>query len=239
MVFRLVGVSSSPMKKRSTYTLLHHALEHAKAAVLELVPEAEVEVTEVCLAQKKILPCCDCHACTRKGTLCVLKDDWLECMDPILNPSPPDGLILAAPVYFHGTNSQIRAFMERWTSLFKPIWHKEIQRKPPDFTKTVAGAVSVGAHRNGGVEEAVNSMLSFLISVGFLTVGSFDLEHGSIGYTGGTGYTAVPGFEDKGIAADEWGMLSAAILGRRIGETAVRLRLGRTEVLPRKESEGS
>lgn len=229
MKFRLVGVNSSPMKTRSTHTLLKYGLEHAEKAILDLVPEAEVEVTEVSLAQKKILHCYDCHGCTRKGTLCILKDDWLECMDPILNPAPPDGLILGSPVYFHGTNSQMRAFMERWTSLLKPIWHKQIQTKVPDFTKTVAGALSVGAHRHGGMEEAVSSMLSFLISVGFLTVGSFDLTHGSIGYIGGTAWSESPGVKENGIKADEWGMLSTEVLGRRIGEAAVRLRLGTRE----------
>lgn len=227
MKFRVVGVNSSPMKKRSTHTLLDHALDYAKKTILELIPDGEVEITEVCLAQKKILQCYDCHSCTRKGVLCVLKDDWLECMDPILNPTPPDGLILGAPVYFHSTNSQMRAFMERWTCLFKPIWHPNHPMKAPNFTKTVAGALSVGAHRNGGVEEAVNSMLSFLLSCGFVTVGSYDMVNGAIGYTGGTAWSASPGVEEEGIAADQWGMLSAEVLGRRIGETAVALRLGR------------
>lgn len=227
MQFRLVGVNSSPKKNRSTYKLLNHALDYAKKTIEDLVPDAEVEICAVSLAQKKILPCYDCHGCTRNGTLCVLKDDWLSCMDPILNPGPPDGLILAAPVYFHNVNSQMRAFMERWTSVFKPIWHPEMTTQAPDFTKTVAGALSVGEHRNGGVEEALSTLLSFLHSSGFITVGNFDMTNGMVGYTGAAGWSASPGVKENDITEDSWGMLSAEVLGRRIGQTAVWLRLGR------------
>ncbi len=229
MKFRLVGLSSSPRKNRTTSDMVTYTLECAKARVLELVPDAEVEITFVGLAQKKILPCYDCGACLRKGTLCILKDDWISCIEPILKPSVPDGLVLGSPVYFHSTNSIMRAFMERFTCLFKQVWHPEHPLPAPDFSKTAAGAIAVGADRNGGVEETVNNIITFLCSCGFTIVSSANVQCGPVGYTGGTGWSKAPGVSQEGIAADKFGMHAAQIVGRRIGETAVSLRIGQPD----------
>lgn len=229
MKFRYVGVSSSNRKDKTTSNLVAHTLECAKQRTLELLPDAEVETVLVSLAQKSIKPCCDCGGCLRKGTLCLLKDDWLSCMEPILEPCPPDGLVLGSPVYFHSTNSLMRAFMERWTCLFKKVWHPEHPVPAPDFSRTAAGAVAVGADRNGGVEEAISNIISFLCTCGFVTVGSFDLRNGPVGYTGGAAWSKAPGVKELGIEADACGMLAAETVGRRIGETAVVLRTGQPE----------
>lgn len=226
MKFRFVGVCSSPKKERTTAVLVKEALEAAKNKVLEMVPDADVEIQNVSLANKEIKHCIDCGACLRKGTLCILKDDWLEAVDPLINPGSPDGVVFGSPVYFHSTNAQMRAYMERFTCLFKPVWHKDHPLQAPDFTKTVAGAVSVGFHRHGGMEEAVSSIISFLLSSGFLVTSSFNMDHGPVGYTGGTAWSGAPGVNKTDITLDEYGMLAARVLGERIGETAVIIRLG-------------
>jgi len=89
----------------------------------------------------------------------------------------------------------------------------------------VAGALSVGAHRHGGQEETVNNIISFLLCTGLLVAGSFNTQHGPVGYTGGARRTGA--CEDsKNITQDEYGMLGTAILGERIGQTAAQLKLG-------------
>lgn len=226
MKFRFVGISSSPKKERSTAILVKEALEAAKNKVIEMSPGSDVEVQFISLANKEIKHCIDCGACLRKGTVCVLKDDWLETVDPLINPEPPNGIVFGSPVYFHGTNAQMRAYMERFTCLFKQMWHKDHPLPAPDFSKTVAGAVSVGFHRHGGMEEAVNSILSFLLSSGFLVTSSFNMEYGPVGYTGGTGWSGAPGVNNVDITLDEYGILAAKVLGERIGETAVVVHLG-------------
>ncbi len=226
MKLRFVGISSSHKPDRTTTAMVHTALDASKDKVLSIDPNADVEIQFVSLAGKVIMPCTDCGACKRKGTLCIQTDDWLSCVEPIVHPCAPDGIILGSPVYFHSTNAQMRAFMERCTCLFKQVWHKEHPIPALDLTKTVAGAVSVGLHRNGGVEEAVCNMQSFLCSCGCIVVNSFDIAHGPIGYTGGTGWSDAPGVNNIDISLDEWGMLSAKILGERLGETSYYLKRG-------------
>jgi len=124
MTLRFVGVSSSHRKGLTTETLVNYALECAKAKALEILPSAQVELQFVSLSGKEIKHCIDCLGCLRKNTDCILKDDRLEAVSPLIHPSPPDGVIFGAPVYFHSTNAQMRSYMERFTSLFKHAWHK-------------------------------------------------------------------------------------------------------------------
>jgi multimeric flavodoxin WrbA len=62
---------------------------------------------------------------------CVLDDDWLEFVKPLVDPVP-NGIILASPVYFSDVNAEMRAFMERFTSLMKPFWFNHLPFKTPD-----------------------------------------------------------------------------------------------------------
>jgi len=228
MKMRIVGISGSPVAQRNTSYLVEKALQEAKRAIKAWRPDIEVETILVSLGKKKIMGCIDCMACQRKGTLCILKDDWLECVSHLIDPVP-DGVIIGSPVYWHSTNSQLRAFLERFTCLFKYAWYKEFPIPLPDWSKTAAGALTVGYHRHGGQENAALNIISFLLSAGFVTVGSFSQEDGPIGYIAGTAWSGCPeaqGKEQPRVAADEFGRYSVEALGKRVGETALRLRLG-------------
>jgi len=234
MKLKLVGLSSSP-KKRSTYKLIEIALQSAKDAVLKEKNDIEVEIEIVSLAGKKITGCIDCNACKKRGTFCVLKDDWYKCVKCLIDPIP-DGVIIGSPVYFFSTNSILRAFFERCTSLFKkasykrnpfeiPDWTKPLNkdfREIPDWTKTVAGAVTVGFHRNGGQEHAAVDIINWLLTTGFIVVGN-----GPNGYIAGTAWSGwnSDNIENPPIMFDKIGLHSAKVLGDRVGETALRIRL--------------
>ena len=110
----------------------------------------------------KIQPCLNCDACIRQRRYCILKDDWLDLVKNIIDPIP-NGLILGSPVYFFNVNSAMRAFMERCTSLVKGVWDPEFPHPVPDWSRTAAGAVTVGYDRNGGQEHALTSMLQFVV----------------------------------------------------------------------------
>lgn len=226
MKLRLVGLSSSP-KKRSTYTLVEIALKAAKDAVLKEKSDAEIETEIVSFAGKRIRECIDCKACVKKGTVCVLKDDWYECVKYLIDPVP-DGVIIGSPVYFFSANSKLRAFLERCTCLFKKAWQKDFPLQLPDWTKTAAGAVTTGFHRNGGQEHAAADIINWFLTTGFVTVGSFSLEDGPIGYTAGTAWAGCGSNNSEGppILADEYGLHAVKLLGARVGETALRLHLG-------------
>ena len=224
---RIVGIPSSP-RHANTEILVQAALEAAEArygAVTELVS----------FKGKRISGCLDCKACERRreenpAEQCVMDDDWQELISPLVDPVP-DGLIIGSPVYFANVNAQLRAFMERCTSLFKPFWHSEMPHNPPDWSRTAAGAVSVGFHRHGGQEVAVNTILQWLLICGFVVVGSSDLKHGPVGYLGGEAWQDAAGVSSRdSVLKDDWGLLSAQIVGERVAETALLLAKGRNAI---------
>jgi len=229
MQLRFVGISGSPQKGRSTAALVRYALEAAERRARLVCPAAEVSVDLIDLGGKKIHGCIDCGACKRRGSLCVLKDDWLEAVHPLLTSPPPDGLIIGSPVYFHSTAAQLRAFFERFTCLFKGVWYENCTLPVPDWSNTTAGAISVGAHRNGGQEEAISNIISFLLSCGFLIAGSCSAVDGPLGYTGGAAWSGIPENTQSdrlAINNDTLGLSSVELLGKRIGQAGAYLRLG-------------
>ena len=130
MNLKIIGVSGSP-RHANTEVMVKHALEAAKSIE---TPEVSVETQFISLAQKNVRGCLNCRGCVRTGK-CVLKDDWDELFRPLYDPMP-DGVIFGASVYFYGINSQMRAYMERATSLLKA----NFSRKPPPKPRIGASA---------------------------------------------------------------------------------------------------
>ena len=154
---------------------------------------------------------------------CVLNDDWAEVVRPLVDPVP-NGVIMASPVYFSDVNAQMRAFMERCTSLVKPFWFPGIPFPPPDFSRTAAGGLAVGYHRHGGQESAILTILRFCAIIGMAVVGSVDPDHGPIGYYGGAGWEDVTGSPGReAVKQDAWGLFSARVVGRKVARTAIML----------------
>ena len=136
----------------------------------------------------------------------------------------PNGIILASPVYFSDVNAEMRAFMERFTSLMKPFWFPKIPVSSPEFSRTAAGALTVGYHRNGGQETALLAMLRFFLICGMSAVGSYCPDNGPIGYYGGVGWEEASGKAwRKSVSEDRWGMYSARVVGRKVAHTALML----------------
>jgi len=218
---RIVGLSSSP-RHANTEVLLKEALNAAK----EAYPEINIEFYS--LKAKVIKHCYDCKACERRHAMslaeqCVLKDDWAEVVRPLVDPVP-NGIIMASPVYFSDVNAQMRAFMERCTSLVKPFWFPSIPFPAPDFSRTAAGGISVGFHRHGGQESAILTIMRFCAIMGMAVVGSVDPDHGPIGYYGGAGWEDVSGNPGReAVKQDAWGLFSARVLGRKVARTAIML----------------
>jgi multimeric flavodoxin WrbA len=208
---RIVGISASP-RRANTEILVKTALEAAKI-------NAEVETVYVSLANKKISGCINCGACLSKGK-CIIDDDWAETFDALINPIP-NGVILGAPVYFFNLNSQARAFMERATSLIKGWFYKEAVSQPPDWSRTVAGAIAVGADRHGGQEHAISSILHWLLINNFVCVGG---SH--VGYIGAPAWLSGNRGRDGVTKDTDIGMEAARIVGERVATTALLLAAG-------------
>lgn len=211
MPIRIVGVSASP-RHANTELLVKTALEAAKI-------NDDVETVFVSLAGKKIEGCLNCRGCITKGK-CVLKDDWDETFKPLMDPVP-NGVIIGAPVYFFNMNSQARAYLERTTSLLKGLFFKEAKQLPPDWSKTAAAGISVGYDRNGGQEHVISSLTHWFLINNFVCVGG---SH--IGYIGAPGWLMDEAGKDSVGKDLKVGMASARIVGRKVAETAMMLKLG-------------
>jgi multimeric flavodoxin WrbA len=180
----------------------------------------EAELDYVSFYGKKILPCLDCDGCVINKSYCILKDDWLDIVKHIIDPVP-NGLVLGSPVYFFNVNSEMRAFMERFTSLLKKTWIADFPYDLPDWSRTAAGAVTVGYDRNGGQEISLTTMLQFLILNGFVAVGP---EGHANGYIGTAGWQmGKDGSIRDAVNEDKSAMESCENLGKRIARTAILL----------------
>jgi len=208
---RIIGFSLSP-RHGNTEIMVKEALQASKI-------HKGIETEFISLQGKIIKGCSNCRACIKTG-YCIIKDDWKEVFKPLIEPIP-EGVIIGAPVYFYNLNSQARAFMERTTSLMKGLFFKECPIKPPDWTHTASGVLTVGFDRNGGQEHAMSTMLHWLLVCGFVAVGG--------GYPG---YIGAPGWQMGGSAIDSVkddihiGIPSARHVGKRVGETAILLKTG-------------
>lgn len=207
---RILGISASP-RRANTEILVKESLDAAAGMPFD------VETEFVSFVGKKIEPCTDCAACVRNKDYCWKKDDWLELVSPLLD-TPPDGLIIGAPVYFYSVNSMLRAFFERCTCLFKQLWHEDFPHTPPDWTKTAAGALAVGFHRHGGVENALTNILQVMLSNGFVCVGG--------DYIGGAAWQMEIDSREA-VKEDEIGLTAARQVGKRVAYTAHLLQEGR------------
>ena len=203
---RIIGISTSPRKDANTERFVNEALKGAVSAASRLEYSIEKEI--ISLAGKRIEPCRHCDECVRKGTYCVVSDDWASLIQKLIDPIP-DGLIFGSPVYFFNQNSLGRAFMERCTSLLKKEWYPDFPFDPPDFSCVAAGAVAVGNSRNGGVEHTLSTIIHWLLTMGFVTVSSF--------YIGGAGWTK-GNIAHNAICEDKTGLESAQQVGEKLLE---------------------
>lgn len=221
-----MGISGSPRKGNTLY-LVKEALNAAKARINELNESVEVEIEVISFKGKTISPCIDCKACIRKRTICVIDDDWNILKESLVNPIPA-GLIIGSPVYFFGPNAILRAFFERFTCMKKKYWFPDHGVRIPDWTCTAAGALAVGYHRTGGQEHTLASIIHWLLTCGFVTVGSYSRGKGPVGYIGGNAWEGINKKRGKSsVQEDVTGVESARIVGERVGETALYLSQGK------------
>jgi len=200
---RIVGISSSP-RKANTELLLQEALRAASESPFP------VEIEFVSFVGKRIEPCTDCQVCATQKRRCIKQDDWDDLVSHIVDPTP-NGLLIGSPVYFFDVNAQLRAFFERCTSLLKGLWIPDYPFAPPDFSRTAAAAISVGFHRNGGVEHAMATIINWCLTVGCVCTGS--------DYIGGSAWQLETDARDA-VRSDELGMRNARVTGRNVAYLA-------------------
>lgn len=131
------------------------------------------------------------------------QDDFAALLPKLQDPAL-GGLIIGSPSYFRTMSSLCKAFIERCAPLREP---KMLLADKP------VGVVAVGGFRNGGQELVIAQIQAAMLCFGMIPVGGH-----SPAYQGAT----VLSTKDD-ISGDETGLKTAAQVGKRVGEMALRL----------------
>jgi multimeric flavodoxin WrbA len=191
---KLIAVSCSPRKDRTTAAALKVCLDAAKKAN----PGIETELID--LAGLKI------HGELAAGVPLASgeRDDFGPIEAKLRDPNV-GGIIVGTPVYFSSMSSLCKAFLDRWMAF----------RKDFVLRNKVGGALAVGAARNGGQELTLQSIHAAMLCHDMLIVS----EGRPTSRLGGI---LVSTKDD--ISKDETGLATASSLGRRVAEVALMLR---------------
>ncbi len=192
---KILGISCSPRKGKTTATAVKAALDAAKKVdsriEVELLDLGGHEISGFSGGAKQ--------ADSRKTT------DGFDLILPRLRDPNVGGWIIGSPVYFRSMSALCKAFLERCAVLRKPRLL---------LADTAAGALAVGAYRNGGQELVIGQIQNILLCHEMMIVGGKPGAH-----QGATLWN----FANDDIAKDEFGMGTAGKLGIRVAEAALRL----------------
>ncbi len=197
---KIIGVSASPRRNKSTRFLLEKCLGEISKTAESLGKSLEVELVD--LAQLKINGCISCDKC-KKGVLCSQQDDFQELIPKFADPDVV-GIILATPVYMGSMTSQAKAFLDR-SVLFR--------RNGFLFKNTLGGVITVGGSRNGGQELTIQAVHGAMMIHDMVIVGDG-------GHFGGASWSNHPG----GYEEDKIGIDTAKQVGKRMVEVACLLK---------------
>lgn len=131
------------------------------------------------------------------------QDDFTALLPKLQDPAL-GGIIIGSPSYFRGLSSLCKAFIERCAPLREP---KMLLADKP------VGVVAVGGFRNGGQELVIAQIQAAMLCFGMIPVGGH-----SPAYQGAT----VLSTKDD-ISGDDIGLKTAAQVGKRVAEVALRL----------------
>jgi len=116
MTLSVLGIACSPRRKGNTTRLLLEAMKTV---------QDEGHKTElVYLSDLKINPCAGCNACSAHG-ICVIKDDIPKLQEKLIRV---DRLIIAAPIFMMGVNSQTKIMIDRMQTFWalKYLHHQSL-----------------------------------------------------------------------------------------------------------------
>ena len=192
---KILGISCSPRKGKTTATAVKAALDAAKKV------DSSIEVELIDLGGQTIG--------TQPPGNAKTTDDFDRFLPKLRDPSV-GGWIIGSPVYFRSMSALCKAFLDRCAVLRKPRLL---------LADTAAGALAVGAYRNGGQELVIDQIHNILLCHEMMIVGGKPGAH--------QGATLWNAYKDD-ITKDEFGMDTARKLGIRVAEAALRLAPGKS-----------
>ncbi len=193
---KIIGISGSARKKKSTYFLLEQCLNEAKNTAKLQGFTLETELID--LAPLSFNGCIACGKC-KKGVLCSQDDDFQPLISKLADAEVV-GIIIATPVYMGCMSAQAKAFIDR-TVLFR--------RNGFMFKNKLGGAIAVGGSRNGGQELSIQAIHAGMMIHDMIIVGDGD-------HFGGAAWGSFP----AGYESDTAGITTARNLGKRMSEVA-------------------
>jgi len=190
---KIVAICCSPRKGKTTATSLKVCLEAAKA----VGPAIETELIELADLRIPGYPAVGIELAPGE------KDDFPPLVPKLKAPNVR-GIIIGTPVYFGNMSFLCKAFLDRCIAFYKD--NHALSNK-------VGGVLAVGGSRNGGQEATIQSVQMSLMCQEMIVVGN---GHPS-SRIGATVWSGIEG----GVTKDEYGMMTAKNLGRRVAETAL------------------
>ncbi|MEJ5259172.1 MAG: flavodoxin family protein [Anaerohalosphaeraceae bacterium] len=194
---RIIGISCSPRKGKTTSRAVQIALEAAQS-VSPRIQTQLIDLGEMTVGgwQGGATP----------ETPKEIIDDYSSEVEPLLETPGLGGLIIGSPVYFRTMSSLCKALLERMASLRTPKYY---------LADLPVGAVAVGSFRNGGQELVIEQIHAAMLCHEAFIVGGKPKGH--------QGATLVNAYNDD-ITKDEIGVQTARQLGIRVAEAALKTR---------------
>jgi len=196
---RIVGVSCSPRKGKTTATAVNAALDAAK----KVDPRITTEMID--LGGMEIA---GWSGGAKPGEAKEVVDDF-QLILPSFKALDLGGIIIGSPSYFRSMSSLCKAFIERLAVLRSPMLM---------LADKAVGVLAVGAYRNGGQELVISQIQAAMLCHEVVLVGGKPKAH--------QGATLWNAYKDD-ITKDEFGMATAAQLGTRVAEAALSMADGR------------
>jgi len=192
---KIIGVSTSLRKGKTTAAGVQRALEAAKAVApdrieIELIDIAGLKFPVGMLVNEPLAP----------GE----QDDFPPIAEKLAAPDVA-GIIVGTPTYFANMSSLCKAFLERWMVFRKNGF---------TLSNKVGGVLATGGARDGGQELTIQSVQAALMAQEMLVIGDGrpTAHFGPVLWNQG-----------DDISKDEVGLKAADNLGRRVGEVALRM----------------
>jgi len=198
---KVTGICASPRKEGNSMILLKYALEAARE-----IPEVKTEILD--MHSKNYYHCKACGACGRKKQMCILKgDDFKEFFQKWVSA---DAIIISSPVYHMSVPSNLKAALDRMGNSVISMYPKK-PRRP----LKVGAAIVQGMNRFGGQDFAIQFIINSFLLMNCIPI-SGDIPYSYIGVAA----TTYGNPKVKSITSNEYALLSAKNIGKRVAELA-------------------
>jgi len=198
---RIVGISGSPKKeKSSTEFLLVKALEATRA-----------ETKLINISEYNIQHCTGCDSCVRKKPCPQsANDDMPKLEEELLKAA---GIIISAPSYFTSVPGVLKDFIDR-SRVMKMLDHQ--------LKDKVFGALTYAGLRYGGQEHVIDMLNRYALGQGMIVVGASGspVKHGTFG----SGSLQTDDGSWRSVLKDELAIEGSTLLGKRVADIASRIR---------------